>query len=156
MDTKIRISTESWPWRRIFSWCSCPEPNIQPFSHRSVTLLPSYRCSCHDLVNSAWPVSQTENAAWNDVKKTTTKMCTLDDNPAHGDTFLMLVICLAVCAVRLTMTTTSSTRNNLSWKTLSWFSPRRVNWSGSLAVESKYQPDKDHGDLLVLVKVVCV
>ena len=59
MDTKIRISTESWPLRRKFSWCSCRESNTHPFSHGSVTLLPSYRCSCHDLVNSAWPVSQT-------------------------------------------------------------------------------------------------
>ena len=33
MDTKIRVSTESRPWRRKFSCCSCRDLNLQPFNH---------------------------------------------------------------------------------------------------------------------------
>ena len=133
----------------------------QTYSLSVMDLSLCYRAIAAHVIMTLWIeldlwAKQWETAACNGRKKTTTKMCTLDDNPAPGDTFLMLGICLAVCAVRLTMTTTSSTGSNLSWKTLSWFFPRRVNWSGSLAGESKYQPDKDHGDLLVLVKEVCV
>ena len=38
MDTKIRVSTESWPWRRKFTSRSCRDLNPQPFDHESCTL----------------------------------------------------------------------------------------------------------------------
>ena len=38
MDTEIRVSKESWPWRRKFSCCSCRDSNPQPFNHKSGTL----------------------------------------------------------------------------------------------------------------------
>ena len=33
MDTEIRVSTESWPWRRKFPHHSCQESNLWPFDH---------------------------------------------------------------------------------------------------------------------------
>ena len=38
MDTEIRVSTESWPWRRKFSCRSCRDLNPWPFNHESSTL----------------------------------------------------------------------------------------------------------------------
>ena len=38
MDTEIRVSTESWPWRWKFSSHSCQDSNPQPFDHESGTL----------------------------------------------------------------------------------------------------------------------
>ena len=38
MDTEIRVSTESWPWRRKFSGCSCGDSNSRPFNHESGAL----------------------------------------------------------------------------------------------------------------------
>ena len=38
MDTEIRVSTESRPWRRKFSHCSCRDSNPRPFSHESGAL----------------------------------------------------------------------------------------------------------------------
>ena len=49
-DTEIRVSTQSWPWRRKFSHCSCRDSNLQHFNHKSgaltteLTLLPSKPC----------------------------------------------------------------------------------------------------------------
>ena len=37
-DTEIRVSTESWPWRRKFSCCSSRDSNPRPFDHESGTL----------------------------------------------------------------------------------------------------------------------
>ena len=37
-DTKRRVSTENWPWRRKFSCRSCQESNLRPFSHKSGAL----------------------------------------------------------------------------------------------------------------------
>ena len=37
-DTEIRVSTESWPWRRRFSRRSCRDSNPRPFSHESGAL----------------------------------------------------------------------------------------------------------------------
>ena len=37
-DTKIRGSTESWPWRRKFSRCSCRDSNLRPFDHWLITV----------------------------------------------------------------------------------------------------------------------
>ena len=37
-DTEIRVSTESWPWRRKFSCRSCRASNQRPFNHKSSTL----------------------------------------------------------------------------------------------------------------------
>ena len=37
-DTEIRVSTESRPWRRKFSRCSCRDLNLRPFGHESGTL----------------------------------------------------------------------------------------------------------------------
>ena len=34
----IRVSTQSWLWRRKFSFCSCRHSNLQPFDHESGTL----------------------------------------------------------------------------------------------------------------------
>ena len=34
MDTKRRVSTESWPWRRKLSCCSCRDLNPGPFNHK--------------------------------------------------------------------------------------------------------------------------
>ena len=34
-DTEIRVSTESWPWRRKFSSRFCGDSNLQPFNHES-------------------------------------------------------------------------------------------------------------------------
>ena len=38
MDTEIRVSTESRPWRRKFSRHSCRDLNPGPFSHESGAL----------------------------------------------------------------------------------------------------------------------
>ena len=38
MDIKIRVSTESQPWRRKFSGHSCRHSNLWPFNHESSTL----------------------------------------------------------------------------------------------------------------------
>ena len=38
MDTEIRVSTESRPWRRKFSHRSSRDSNPQPFNHESSTL----------------------------------------------------------------------------------------------------------------------
>ena len=38
MDTEIRVSTESWPWRTKFSHHSCGDLNLGPFDHESNTL----------------------------------------------------------------------------------------------------------------------
>ena len=38
MDTDIRVSTESRPWRRKFSHHSCRDLNPGPFSHESGAL----------------------------------------------------------------------------------------------------------------------
>ena len=38
----VRVSTESWLWRRKFSHCSCRDSNSQPFHHESGALLTSY------------------------------------------------------------------------------------------------------------------
>ena len=57
-DTKIRVSTESWPWRRQFYHCSCRDSNPRPFDHKSGTLPLSHHhspacvhvshmCYCH-------------------------------------------------------------------------------------------------------------
>ena len=37
-DTEIRVSTESWPWRRKFSRRSSRDSNPQPFNHESGAL----------------------------------------------------------------------------------------------------------------------
>ena len=37
-DTKIRVSTESWPWRRKFSRCSSRDSNPRHFNHESGAL----------------------------------------------------------------------------------------------------------------------
>ena len=37
-DTKIRVSTESWPWRRKYSRRSCWNSNPRLFSHESCVL----------------------------------------------------------------------------------------------------------------------
>ena len=39
MDTEIRVSTESWPWRRKFSRRSCWDSNRGPFDHESDALI---------------------------------------------------------------------------------------------------------------------
>ena len=50
-DTKIRVSTENWPWRRKFSRRSCRDSNPGPFDHESDALttelspLPKWRQS---------------------------------------------------------------------------------------------------------------
>ena len=36
-DAKIRVSTESWPWRSKFSCHSCQDSNPWPFDHESGT-----------------------------------------------------------------------------------------------------------------------
>ena len=38
MDTEIRVSTESRPWRRIFSRRSSRDSNPRPFNHESGAL----------------------------------------------------------------------------------------------------------------------
>ena len=42
MDTEIRVSTESWPWRRKFSCHSCWVLNLRPFDHRPPPLICIY------------------------------------------------------------------------------------------------------------------
>ena len=37
-DTEIRVSTESWPWRRKFSRRSCRDSNLRPSDHGSGAL----------------------------------------------------------------------------------------------------------------------
>ena len=44
-DTKIKVGTESWPWKRKFSCHSCHDWNLQPLNHESSTLSLSYHCS---------------------------------------------------------------------------------------------------------------
>ena len=46
---KIRVSTESWPWRKILH-CSCQDSNLWPFSYESFTLPLSYPHSPHDEI----------------------------------------------------------------------------------------------------------
>ena len=49
MDTEIRVSTESRPWRRKFSRRSCRDLNLRPIDHESgaltteLSLLPNAR-----------------------------------------------------------------------------------------------------------------
>ena len=38
MNLEIRVSTESGPWRRKFSRCSCQDSNPGPFNHESDAL----------------------------------------------------------------------------------------------------------------------
>ena len=38
MDTEIRVSTESRPWRRKFSRRSCSDSRVRPFSYESGAL----------------------------------------------------------------------------------------------------------------------
>ena len=38
MDTKIRVSIVSWPWKRKLSCCSCWDSNLQPFDCEASTL----------------------------------------------------------------------------------------------------------------------
>ena len=51
MDTEIRVSTESWPWRRKFSCSLSRDSNLWPFNHKSGALT-----TCCSLV--WWAVSQ--------------------------------------------------------------------------------------------------
>ena len=37
-NTKIRVSAESWPWRRTFSRRSCQDSNPRPFDHEAGAL----------------------------------------------------------------------------------------------------------------------
>ena len=39
---QIRVSTQSWHWRRKFSRYSCRDSNLQPLDHESGTLTTSY------------------------------------------------------------------------------------------------------------------
>ena len=54
-DTKIRVSTESWPWRRNFSRRSCRDSNLnpQPFNHESCALI----TDLFPLPAQRWPQS---------------------------------------------------------------------------------------------------
>ena len=38
MDTEIRVSTKSQPWRKRLSGCSCHDLNPRPFDQESITL----------------------------------------------------------------------------------------------------------------------
>ena len=38
MDTKIKVSTEIWPWRKIFCCRSCRDSNPWPFTHETSAL----------------------------------------------------------------------------------------------------------------------
>ena len=49
MDTEIRVSTESRPWRRKFSRHSCRDSNPRPFSHESGSLTTEISPPPHDL-----------------------------------------------------------------------------------------------------------
>ena len=55
-DIEIRVSTESWPWKRTFSRRSCRDSNPRPFDHESGALttelfpLPRLR-----LLDFHWP-----------------------------------------------------------------------------------------------------
>ena len=63
MDAEIRVSTESWPWRKQFSHHSCRDLNPQPFNHVFGTLttepflFPSVCCWC--VCNTHWPLTRT-------------------------------------------------------------------------------------------------
>ena len=37
---QVRVNTESWPWWKQFSRCSCQDSNLRPFSHKCTELLP--------------------------------------------------------------------------------------------------------------------
>ena len=37
-DTEITVSTDSWPWRRQISRCSCRDSNPRPFNHEAGAL----------------------------------------------------------------------------------------------------------------------
>ena len=51
---KMRVSTESWPWRRKFARCSCRDSNPGPSDHESAVLtLSCPRFSCVHLCRSA-------------------------------------------------------------------------------------------------------
>ena len=58
MDTKIRVNTQSWPWRRKFSSCSCQDSSLQPFDQEASTLttelsqLPVHTCMVSAVVKS--------------------------------------------------------------------------------------------------------
>ena len=69
MDTKIRVSTESWPWRRKFPHRSCRDLNPRPFNHESGVLtteispFPSFSyffvvTPCHYTFQDTPPVSK--------------------------------------------------------------------------------------------------
>ena len=71
MDTEIRVSTDSRPWRIKFSRRSCRDMNLRPFSHESgalttelfppqhVPVMAVYMCiHVHDLLLVLVPFSQ--------------------------------------------------------------------------------------------------
>ena len=66
MDTKIRVSTESWLWRRKFTSRSCRDSNPRPFDHESCTLTtelspPPNHLPSHQFSNSCF---LTERFVW--------------------------------------------------------------------------------------------
>ena len=69
MDTKIRVSTECWPWRIPFSHHSHRDLNLWPFTHKSGTLttelslLPCY--GCRQLSQPFW--TQTTQSTFLDM-----------------------------------------------------------------------------------------
>ena len=52
-DTKITVSTESWPWRRKFSHITCCTSKWNPrlFDHKFSTLPPSHPCIPDSLID---------------------------------------------------------------------------------------------------------
>ena len=61
-EHRIRVSTQSWLWRRTFSCCCCQDSNMQPFTHKSgartnkLTRLPS-ACVLNSTCVSSMPVT---------------------------------------------------------------------------------------------------
>ena len=62
-DTEIRVSTESWSWRRKFSRRSCRDSNPWPFNHEFGALTTELsplqgNGSCQQVIRSAWVNTQ--------------------------------------------------------------------------------------------------
>ena len=74
MDTEIQVRTESWPWRRKFSHCSCRDLNPRPFSDESGALTTELSllsgCFLKCLFRKSYQISSVTLCLWVEVEQT--------------------------------------------------------------------------------------
>ena len=94
---RIRVSTQSWLWRRKFSCRSCQDSNLQPFDHESSAL--TNKCHTQQLYisdqnRSAWLVGASKNKLtrinkinfWFKSLKSSGGSCFNSKHSSHSDT----------------------------------------------------------------------